>query len=418
VKDDGKRRVAPAINGSVVEISSTEHSDKLDAQPIVSRASLLWHSVTGEYPPTGGGVADYTELLARSMAAAGQEFHVWTRGNGQTEYESSDGVTVHRVARQFGIAGLRQMSADLERFSRPRRLLVQYVPHAFSWKAMNLAFSIWVWWRRWISGDDVWVMFHEVAFPFVRSPPQHNLIAIANRIMATILLAGSNRVFVSTPAWIPLLQWYGSPRNIEWIPIPSNIPVFHDKTKVAAIRELLVSAELGMVVGHFGTYAPMITGLLDPVIGHLLVERPETTMLLLGRGAEAYRNALLVGNPAWSNRLVAVGDLSATDLSLHLQACDVLLQPYRDGASTRRTSLMAGLAHGVPTVTTIGAATEPIWMADRITPAVPLGNCRLLVDAVTALLDDSEERRRIGQYAQRYYEDHFSVQNVVARLLQ
>src|SRR5690606_22549500 len=46
------------------------------------------------------------------------------------------------------------------------------------------------------------------------------------------------------------------------------------------------------------------------------------------------------------------GWLPPEAVSAHLQACDVVVLPYRDGASLRRGSLLAALVHGLPIVTT------------------------------------------------------------------
>ena len=32
-----------------------------------------WHVITGEYPPTGGGVADYTATVSLALADRGAE---------------------------------------------------------------------------------------------------------------------------------------------------------------------------------------------------------------------------------------------------------------------------------------------------------------------------------------------------------
>ena len=39
---------------------------------------MQWHIITGEYPPKRGGVSDYTYLLARALAEAGEDVHIWT----------------------------------------------------------------------------------------------------------------------------------------------------------------------------------------------------------------------------------------------------------------------------------------------------------------------------------------------------
>ena len=85
------------------------------------------------------------------------------------------------AAGPVGLRGLRWLDRELAR-KRPDRILIQYVPHAFGLKAMNLPFAAWIAVRaRRVA--PIWVMFHEVAFPFVRRPLKHNVLAVVNRAM-------------------------------------------------------------------------------------------------------------------------------------------------------------------------------------------------------------------------------------------
>src|ERR1039458_7660687 len=97
-----------------------------------------WHLITGEYPPELGGVADYSRLVARGLSAAGDEVLV-TAPFSVASGVDDRGVEVRRLGDHFGIRGL----AQLERLLGARRgdrILVQYVPHAFGMRAMNLSF--------------------------------------------------------------------------------------------------------------------------------------------------------------------------------------------------------------------------------------------------------------------------------------
>ena len=107
--------------------------------------------ITGEYPPQSGGVADYTRLVARGLAAAGDEVHVWAPAVPGPEPDDP-GVTVHRLPGRFGPQGLAALDAGLRRLPGPARILVQYVPHAFGWKAMNVPFCLWLRARRTSAG--------------------------------------------------------------------------------------------------------------------------------------------------------------------------------------------------------------------------------------------------------------------------
>ena len=142
-----------------------------------------WHLVSGEYPPGGGGVGEYTRLLARALAEAGREVHVWAPAAG--DGDEGPGVRVHAVP-GFGRAGGARLDAGLDAFVPPRRILVQYAPQAFGMRGMNVAFC-----RRVLArargGDEVRVLFHEPFVPF-GWPLRRNLLALANRWMASLLL--------------------------------------------------------------------------------------------------------------------------------------------------------------------------------------------------------------------------------------
>ena len=196
----------------------------LDGMPL-RNLSMLWHIITGEYPPDPGGVSDYSAVLAQSLAASGHEVQVWCAGDDDGVVVEMGGVEVHRVAGRFGPLGLARLGRALDRYSGARRILIQYVPSAFGWKAMNLLFVAWVLARRFWWQDDIRVMFHEVAFPWVRTPLRHNILAVVNRIMAAALVRACTRAYVSIPGWLPSLRQLGARRvPIAWTPIPATVP--------------------------------------------------------------------------------------------------------------------------------------------------------------------------------------------------
>jgi hypothetical protein len=77
-------------------------------------------------------------------------------------------------------------------------------------------------------------------------------------------------------------------------------------------------------------------------------------------GASAEEAARLLPEAAAHPRCLVTGPLPAADVSAWLQSIDVLLAPFSDGMTTRRTTVMAAMAHGVPVVTTRGRLTDPI----------------------------------------------------------
>src|SRR5262249_5603390 len=160
--------------------------------------------LTGEYPPNAGGASDYTRIVARGLAAAGDDVRVYAPPCRGPADPADSGVGVHRLPGRFGPRSLLALAQLLARSPRPDRVVVHYVPHAFGFKAMNLPFALWVSCRlRRIA--PVWVMFHEVVFPFRWRPPTHALLGSVTRVMARLIAGAAERVFVSIPAWESLL---------------------------------------------------------------------------------------------------------------------------------------------------------------------------------------------------------------------
>jgi glycosyltransferase involved in cell wall biosynthesis len=115
----------------------------------------------------------------------------------------------------------------------------------------------------------------------------------------------------------------------------------------------------------------------------------------------------------------ATGALDAPAVSRHLQACDLVIQPYIDGASTRRGTLMAAFAHGRPIVTSVGRLSESFWADEhgRSVVTVPAGDDEGMADAALRLADDVDARARLGAAALRLYDERFSIGRTVSRFL-
>jgi glycosyltransferase involved in cell wall biosynthesis len=370
-----------------------------------------WHIITGEYPPQPGGVSDYTHLVARELAKAGDEVDVWAPRYAQSP-EMDAGVRVHRLPRHFGPLGL--VAVDRAVTTKPNdRILVEYVPHAFGLKGMNLPFCCWLYARRrW----NIYVMFHEVAFPRRTAQPlRHNLLGEVTTLMAMLVGRSAARLFVSSLAWEAILRpLVGGRKPIEWLPVASTIPVIEDPCAIKAIRASL-AADGQSLVGHLGTYGLPIRRYLETALPELL-RGDHVSVILLGRNGAGLREAMVRRRPDSANHVRAAGDLTATQLSVHLAACDLMLQPYPDGISTRRTSAMAALAHGRPVVSTVGRLTEPLWTESGALVAVPAENSGALAPTTNGLLRDRPERQRLGLAARRLYRERFDIRHTINSL--
>jgi glycosyltransferase involved in cell wall biosynthesis len=377
-----------------------------------------WHIITGEYPPQQGGVSDYTELLAAGLAGEGHGVSIWCPECGG-ESPWREGVEVRRVRGGFSPAALFRLWGALSHEPGPRTLLVQYAPNALGLRGLNVFFCLWLLCRRFGSGDDVRVMFHEPFYYFARQPLRLNLLALAQRFMALLLLASSRVVYVSTTAWERLLRPLAWPRRLRsvWLPIPSTIPFIEDEGSVTRLRsELTTAADSSVIIGHFGTYGDHAVGTLSQVFTELLTARPDAVGLCLGGRSEEFVAAVLRSRPEFEGRLRATGHLSARDVSLHLQACDLVVQPYPDGVTSRRTSLMAALANGVAVVSNVGQLSEHVWdrSAGLMLSASPAAD--EIIRLAKELLGDPMRLGSLGPRARHFYLEHFHLAKTLAAL--
>jgi glycosyltransferase involved in cell wall biosynthesis len=274
-------------------------------------------------------------------------------------------------------------------------------------RAMNLPFCAWIAAMR---RAQVWVMFHEVAMP--RRPWREwkkNAGAVVTRVMAGMLAIRADKIFVSIPAWEETLRqvvprWHGA----TWLPIPSNISA----DDPASVRSRPLSGD-HPVIGHFGTYGRSIRPLVKGVLTQLLRADAARTAILVGRGGESLAHELDM-DPALSGRVSATGTLEMDAVADRLRACDLLVQPYPDGVSTRRTTVMAGLALGVPIATNDGHLTESVWREREIVELAtsPDG----VAAAAETILRDLPRATLRAEHGRVYYRERFSLEHSIETL--
>lgn len=368
---------------------------------------MTWAILTGEYPPQRGGVSDYTRLVALGLAAAGDPVHVFAPEISEPTPPEA-GVKIHRLPGRFGPSALAQLGNELNRLPPPVRILVQYVPHAYGFKAMNVPFCLWLLRRR----QPVWSFYHEVAYPFGRNQPlKLNALAAVTRAMANIVAHASERVYISTPFW---RQWL--PKPAVWMPIPSTVDTSADPAAVQFVRKSLSPGGGEVWVGHFGTYGHHLAPLLRAILAPLLRDNPNLRVLLLGGGGREFASAFERDHPPFAGRLHAPGVLPGGRLAVHLAACDAIVQPYPDGVTARRTSVMASLALGLPIVTTEGYLTEPVWKESGAVAIVPAKREGEFVFSVQSLLADPVRRAQLGLAAAKLYRERFAIENTIREL--
>lgn len=369
-----------------------------------------WHIITCEYPPQIGGVSDHTHLLAQHLHNAGDEVHVWAPAEDTAHTFFTGDVVVHRTLGDFSHRRLDRTSEMIACVANDEaELFVQWVPHGYGYRSMNIVFCDWL--RRLAAdGRKITLMVHEPGLES-RGSLKQRMVARVHRHMTRTLLRAASRVFIAIPAWGDYLET-GTPSEavFEWLPIPATIPVTANSRDTLKLREKF---QADFLIGHLGTYGKETCSLLVPALSHVLSSVSECHVVLLGNGSIRFSQVFRRDFPQFADRVHGLGVSPERDLSRHLSICDLMLQPYIDGLSTRRTSLMNALCHGLPVVSNTGHLTERFW---NDSGAVSLGPASSLAQRGIDLLRDAPGRRMIAELGLALYSSQFAWPHVISQI--
>ncbi|MEN9939012.1 MAG: hypothetical protein RLZZ387_5591 [Chloroflexota bacterium] len=396
--------------------------------------------LSAEYPPTPGGVGDYTRALGLALAARGHDVSVLTGVEGRptvirlSRPESTRAVddlgatpaptnpqsTTHNPPFGWGWKSWRTITSALAEL-RPDVLHVQYQTGAYD---MHPAINLLPWRLKRIPDRPlVAVTAHDLLPPYLFPKAGPLRTWVTRR-----LLTDAGAAVVTNEADAATLRGWGLAPAL--IPIGSNIAVAPPQGySREAWRAQLGVAPGETLVAFFGLISR--TKGLDALLDAL--ERlTDTRLLIIGGEAPApqdreYAASIRrrVAEGPLRERVRITGHCTEEQVSAYLLAADLAALPFSDGASFRRGSLLAALAHGVPTVTTgkaergalkdearAGAKQRDADISQALQPLafglrplrdgesvlfVPPGDVGALAGAIQRLAEDAALRERLGE---------------------
>ena len=202
------------------------------------------HIITSEYPPIMGGVSEHSRIVAHAAAAEGYEVHVWTAAHG-TE---SPNVFVRPALGDFSSASLQNVDAALNEWAPPRHLVVQWVPHGYGRKGLNVPFSRWVR-RRALAGDRIDLIVHEPYMDFFGGSWLQPPAAVVQRLMTRTVVRCAERVWLTIPGWEPRINGARQKTQAapQMLPVPGTIPLVQNASAVAAVRRILLQGRSRLI---------------------------------------------------------------------------------------------------------------------------------------------------------------------------
>jgi glycosyltransferase involved in cell wall biosynthesis len=233
--------------------------------------------------------------------------------------------------------------------------------------------------------------------------------------MARLACRAATQIMVASERWQAMLRRLGATAPVSWVPVPSNIPVVENAAAAARWKKAWTGTS-ELLVGHFANYSAYSVERLTKVMPAVLEENG-LSFVLLGANSSELRRRVLDKNRHLAARVHASGPLPPGDLSSAIAACDLMVQPYVDGVSTRRGSTTALLAHGRAIVTTTGVATESLWNSSGAVSLAPAGGSAEMRTGIDKMLSSSELRSSYGSRARELYDMRFALHHTIAALM-
>lgn len=347
--------------------------------------------ITGEYPPMQGGIGAHCARLASSLAEEGHQIFVFTDVRGQTV---DPRVEVASVAANWGTRVL----GRVRRWAEERRLDVLNV----HFQTAAFAMSPWVHFLPDRVGRPVVTTFHDLRFPYLFPKAGPVRPWIVNRLArASAGVISTNHEDFLRLAWHP---------QRALIPIGSSIdgpPAADDA--IQGVRRRLGLGTGSVAVAYFGfiNHSKGVDVLLHAVRG--AVDRGVLVDLWivgdpLGASdptntAQVRQVKQLIEDLSLSARVSWTGPLTETEVASHLRAADIVALPFRDGASFRRSSLMAAIGAQAAIVTTRPTTTIDTFIDGENLLYAERGDAESLTRQLVAVGTDAGLREHLREGA-------------------
>ncbi len=356
--------------------------------------------VTGEYPPLQGGVGAYTAALGQALIERGWQASVLTSQTVGSE-NAAGRLPIYAEIPQWGWSIWTQIRQRAQQV-KADWVHVQYQTAAFAMHpAIN--FAPW-WWHRQHAPFRIAWTYHDLLVPYLFPKAGARL-----RRWVTEQPARASDLVITTNAG-DYQQLQGKAARLAKIPIGSNIVgrQFSPAERQQRRTQRGYTAE-DLVIGYFGFLNHSKGGLtLVQTLDQLVKAGQRAQLLMIGErvGASdptnfAYLRAVetLITDRGLTERVRWTGQQRDSEVSADLAACDLLFLPYTDGASLRRGTLMAGLAHSCAIVTTVPQAPLPELVEGQDLLFVRPGDPTAAAQAILRLVANPIELTKLRQAA-------------------
>lgn len=374
--------------------------------------------VTGEYPPMVGGVGRFTAELASALQLQGAQIAVLTDEQVKAASET-DAVRVVAGRRSWGWRILSEIPA-CARAAGAEWVHVQFQTAAYG---MHPAINALPYFLRRQGLRSAWT-YHDLRVPYLFPKAGARLRNWVTRLP----LRAADAVVVTNQSDWEAVQGQMLRGQLHRIPIGSDIESRPFSTEERTLRRAARGyGSEQLVLGYFGFLNASKGGLtLIDTLAALAGDGENVHLLMIGERVGAsdetnfrylQRVEAAISEHGLDNRVQWTGHQSDAEVAADFSAIDVLVMPYEDGMSMRRSTLTAALANGCAIVTTHPQDPTPELRADSDLLLVPPRDPAAAAAAVKRIAEDprlAENLRANARKAAR----QFSWEAIAARHLE
>lgn len=345
-----------------------------------------------DYYPVLGGIENYIKLLSEAHAAAGHQVTVLVCArNLRTQVEESRGVKVIKTQR---LATVASMPLSLTQPLIAARLHPDVV-HVHSPYPLG-ELSAWLFKRR----TPLVITHHS---DVVR---QQRWLKLYGPLLRRVLQR-ADRILATSPRYIKTSPWLAPVREKCAV-----VPLGVDHRRFRPAERPFAGPPTLLFVGRLRYYKGLDTLL------HALTTLPDVRLNVIGTGPLENAWRTLAQELALEKRVHFLGRVDDADLPGQYHNADLFVLPSNARSEAFGMVLLEAMASGIPCISTeVGTGTS--WVVqDRLTGrVVPPQNPSALAEAIRALLDAPEERRKMGRAARARVEAEFTRELLIERVL-
>ena len=348
--------------------------------------------VSDQFPPTKGGIGDYTALLANSLIDRGARVSLFVpkgsvhsncRASIAAAYPTWSWFTLGLLHRTLESTGTQWVHLQHNGGMYQNCRLAAYL------------LPLYLRWKRW--PGRIAVTFHDIN----RRP----LFPKANALMDWLirrLAKDADLVIAADTTDVDTLRGFGA--TAYQVPIGSNIPVADENTETRAhIRARYGIPPDHFLLGHFGTALGL------EILFEAVSRLPLATLLLVGKTVSRGNLGAIDQVPdllreklkslGIESRVRWTSHLPVTDVADALFACDAIVLPYPAGASLRHGGMLAALSQARAIITTTPQKPLGSIISARTLVTVPPGDVSALVTAIAEVLENPDRKSELEKAA-------------------